>query len=62
MSATAGLSGRVLFCVFGVPCGRAQEQNTAGQAGRGTSAKCYRLMCTTFAGGNPLKYVDEAWL
>ena len=23
--------------------------------------KGYRLMCTTFAGGNPLKYVDEAW-
>jgi hypothetical protein len=23
--------------------------------------KNYRLICTTFAGGNPLKYVDEAW-
>lgn len=23
--------------------------------------KDYLLMCTTFAGGNPLKYVDEAW-
>ena len=23
--------------------------------------KTYLLMCTTFAGGNPLKYVDEAW-
>ncbi len=21
----------------------------------------YLLICTTFAGGNPLKYVDEAW-
>jgi hypothetical protein len=23
--------------------------------------KNYLLICTTFAGGNPLKYVDEAW-
>jgi len=24
------------------------------------TVSCHRLICTTFAGGNPLKYVEEA--
>ena len=34
----------------------------AGKPGALNTGHAYMLTCTTWAGGNPLKYVEDAWL
>ena len=43
----AGAGDRVDYTLIAAPLGLPKKKN-------------YLLICTTFAGGNPLKYVDEA--